>query len=380
MRTGHNTILMFKIILLLAVVSLVGLVSAGCTGTTTVPRGWSGATIADGTLFVGSMNGRLVAVNISDGSRLWAEPLKAAEQAGGSFLSGCTPVSTSIAIYGSPAVDDDLVYVGGYNGKIYTISSITRLSKDKYLRKDEKSAPQPIIGSPIVAQGKVYVGSADGWVYALDTVSLVEQWKFETGDKIWSTPAVADGALFVGSFDNKLYALNTADGSKKWEFATQGAIVSAPVVDNNTVYIGSFDRYLYALDATSGSLKWKFMAGNWFWAKPVIHNGTIYAANLDGKVYALDTGSGDKLAEFDLGGPISSAPVLVGDSIVVATESGVVYTLGTADNQQRRLINLEEKIYASLAASQGIVYIHSVKDVLYAVDARSGAVREFNIN
>ncbi len=394
MGTGRNTTLLVKIPLLLVILLLSGLASSSCTGVSTIPKGWSGGVIADDTLFVGSREGKLVAANITDGSRLWAVPLESSEAAGGSF--GCAPASTSVAIYGSPAVaaDLDLVYIGGYisqntNGIIYAFDRDEPRDEPRWVYPRQGTLGGHIVGGLVVAEGRVYFGSSDGMVYALDAAEGYKEWVFETSDKIWSTPAIDGDTLFIGSFDNKLYAIDTTTGRQKWEqpFETEGAIVSTPVVHDNTVYFGSFDRHLYAVNITNGKQIWKFPANdegesepaNWFWAKPVIYNDVVYAACLDGKVYALDAKSGDKLVEFDLGSPVSSSPVLVGNSIIVATEGGVVYALDTGDNQQRQLVNLGEKVYAPLAASQGIIYIHTVEDALYAVDAQSGAIREFNI-
>lgn len=362
---------------LLLIALLFGLFISGCTGGGSVPKGWSGVTVNNGTLFVGSMDGRVVAVSTANSSLLWSVLLQNPPTGGGGF--GCAPAATAVAIYGTPTVDGDLVYISGYNGKVYAISSSTRLSKDTYLRKDNGSSPKPIVASVSVANGKVYAGSSDGRVYAMDTVSLDSKWQFATGGKVWSTPAVSGDTVYVTSFDKKLYALNAADGSKKWEFKTEAAIVDTPVVDGDTVFVGSLDRYVYALKAVDGSLKWKFMGGNWFWAKPVVHNGVVYATNLDGKVYAINAVNGQKQAEFDLGGPSSVSPVLVEDVLIAATEAGEVYSLDTISHQQKLLVNLGEKVYSSLAASGGKVYIHSSNDKLYEIDANSGAKRELNI-
>lgn len=361
--------------LLLVVLLLVGLVVAGCVGGTTVPRGWSGGTVVDGTLFIGSMEGKLVTISTADGSRLRAVALEALAPAPS---LGCSPSAPqAVAIYGSPAVSGELVYVGGYNG----IVSAFAFDRDepRWVYPRQGSISGNIAGGLTVAQGKVYFGSTEGKVYALDAADGYKQWEFETTGKIWSTPVVDGNTLFIGSFDKKLYAIDIATGKERWQFATEGAIVSTPVVYDNTVYIGSFDRYIYALDATDGRLKWKFQAENWFWAKPVVSDGAVYAASLSGKVYALDAESGDKLVEVNLVSPVSSNPVLAGNLVVVATEDGVVYTLAPGSNQPKRLASLAEKVYAPLAASQGIVYIHSALDKLYAIDAQSGAKREFNI-
>ncbi len=371
----HNRILLGKILLLLVILLLTGVSIFGCAQTGAQPRGWSGGTIANGTLFLGSMEGKLVAVNTSDDSRLWEVTLETSKPAGG---FGCAPASTAVAIYGSPAVDGDLVYVGSYDGKIYAISSNKGVKRWIYPREGNL---QPIVGGPVVAWGRVYIGCSDGKVYALDAATGDKEWEFETGDKIWSTPAIDAGTVFIGSFDNKLYALNATDPRKKWEFETEGAIASTPLVYYNTVYISSFDRYLCAVDAATGSLRWKFLAENWFWAKPVAYNNVIYAPCLDGKVYILDAGSGREVVDaIDLEGPVSSSPTLVGNLIVVASEEGRVWAIDTSNNEKRLLKDLEEKIYAPLSASEGIIYIHTEKDTLYAVETQTGAIQEFTLS
>ena len=358
---------------MVVVLLLVGLVFTGCIGGTTIPKGWSGGTMDGNNLYVGSMDGRLIAVNIVDGSRLWAVQLEMGATSGGGF--GCAQGPTTVAIYGPPAVSDNLVYVGGYNGKVYAFVPGEDEPDRIYPPSDNRTGA--IVGSLVTAPGRVYFASASGTVYALND-RLQKQWTFFTKEKIWSTPAIAGDTVFIGTFGKKLYALNIADGTKKWEFKAEGAIVATPVVDGNTVYIGSFDRNLYALDTATGSLKWKSMADNWFWAKPVVNNGVIYAASLDGKVYVLNAETGNRVADpINLGSPISSSPVLADNLVIVATQEGVVFGIDTSTNQKKwwsAIVKQEkQKIYAALTVSQGVVYIHTDKDILYALNAQSGA-------
>ena len=363
---------------------LIGLTFFGCAGIRSSPEGGSVGTIADGTLFLCPsikqaggglgctaplLEGKLVAVNTSDGSRLWEVSLEASRATGGGY--GCASQATPVAIYGNPAVAGDLVYIAGYNGRIYAISASTRLSQDRYVNETN---PQPIIGGPVVAGDRVYLGSADGMVYALNGASLEKEWEFKTGGKLWSTPTIDGDTLYIGSFDKKLYAIDAGDGTEKWAFPTEGAIISTPLVYDNTVYVGSFDRHLYAVDASGGSLRWKFMAGSWFWAKPVICNNVIYAPCLDGKVYLLNAETGSEVVDaIDLGSPLSSSPVLVGSSVIIASEEGKVYALDATSNQIRLLAELSETIHAPLGTSDGVVYIYTGSQNLYALSAESGA-------
>ena len=374
MEIRCNRILLSKALLIMVILLVSGLSVFGCVGRGAIPKGWSGGVVADGTLFLGSMEGKLVAVNISDGSRLWPDVLLETEPTGGGF--GCAPASTAVAIYGSPAVAEELVYVGGYNGKIYAISSSSGALRWVYPRDGNL---QPVVGGTVVSQGRVYFGCSDGKVYALDAETGDKEWEFPTGDKIWSTPVIDGDTLFIASFDKKVYALSVTDGSKKWEFETEGAIASTPLVYNNTIYIGSCDRNLYAVNATDGSLVWKseVKADNWFWAKLVICNNTIYAGNLDGKVYILNAETGEEVVDtIDLGSQISSSLVLVDDSVIIASEDGRIWAIDTSNNQKSEFKNLEEKINAPICASDGVVYVHTQKGILYDVDAQTGAVRQ----
>ncbi len=367
-----------RLLLLLGIFLLVLVITVGCTGRGAPARGWSGGTIAGGSLFFGSMKGGIVALDKSTGTLLWNPFTLEAPKRSGGF--GCTPAPTTVAIYGTPAVAGDLLYAGGYNGRVYALNASSGALRWVYPRddffKDKKNNIIPIVGGLATDLEKVYFGINDGTVYALDAVTGDIEWEFdETGDEVWSTPAVDGDTVFITSFDKKLYALNADDGRKKWEFETEGAIASTPVVYNNTIYFGSFDRYLYAVDAAAGTLKWKFMSENWFWAKPLVFNNRVYAGSLDGKVYVLDAGSGAQVAEFDLGSPVSSSPVLVDESVIIVSQEGKVSALGTADNQIRQVVDLEEKVFAPLYASEGVVYIHSDEDILHALDIQTGVIR-----
>jgi len=349
---------------------IVGIALAGCQPTATVPRGWSGVAVEEDVLLVGSMQGELVALDSVTRERKWDILFETSQQGGGLF--SCARGAESVAIYGTPAATQELAYITGYNGKMYAVNVQTGALRWVYPREGEMA---PIVGGPTVALDKVFFGGSNGNLYALDAATGDRQWVFEeAGDEIWAAPAVAGDTLYIGSFDNKIYAVNTADGSKKWEYETEGAIVAAPLVHEGTVYIGSFDRHLYALNASDGTLRWTFQAQNWFWARPVIDDDVIYAGSVDGKVYALNTDSGELVTEFDLGSPVESSPVLAAGGVVAVNESGELYYLNAGTEQKRLLVGLGEKVYAQLASSDGTVYVHSVEDVIHAVDARSGAV------
>ena len=357
----------------------------GCFGSAAVAAGWAGVTVSGDSVYTVSSQGQLVALSSADLTKTnWTAAVEGVASSGG-FL-GCSAPSTIVAVYGTPVVSGDMVYLAGYNGKVYSYSiSKQNESSNALLDQDDS---QPIVGGLVVDQGKVFVASSNGNLYALNATTLAQVWKFSTGNKIWSTPAVDNGMVFVGSFDKKVYALDAATGNKKWSFNTQGAIIATPVIDNGIVYVASFDRHIYAMDEATGNLKWQFPAsgqsGNepseWFWATPVISNGILYAPCLDGKVYAVNTQDGSLVATFDLGAEIPSSPVVVAGKVIVATREAQIYSLDASGTQaQLLLVNLRTNdkdnnpskliVTSPLSAANGIVYIHGLQsDRIYALD------------
>jgi outer membrane protein assembly factor BamB len=350
-------------------------VSLGCVGGL-VPIGWSGGKVADGTLFVGSKEGRLVAINLADDSRLWAEPLKSASQGGG---FGCLPTAGSgcggaaaVAIYGTPLVTGELVYIAGYNGKIYAYNEDNLATRWVYPREGNLD---PFAGGLVTDDGtNLYIAGSDGKLYALDAVTGDWLWEYETGEKIWATPALSDGVVYIGSFDKKLYAINAADGTLKWSYQAEGAIVTTPLVADGVVYFGSFDRHLYAVNIADGSLKWRFEGENWFWAMPLIHEGALYAGCLDDKVYVLNPASGAEIVSIDLEGQVASSPVAVDKYVVFATRKGVVFSIDTESNNLRQLADFEKDVNGPLTAHEDIVYVHTSELALERVNVLTGAI------
>ncbi len=377
----YSRSLVGKILLLLFIIIIIGLVAIGCVGFGAQQAGWSGVAVADGSLFFGSTGGSLVALDAENGGQLWP-PVSFETSGSGGF--GCAAPSTAVAIYGTPAIDGELVYIGGFDGKVRAINVETGAIRWVYPREGNLHS---IIAGPLAAQGKVYIATKGGIVYSLNVATGDIIWQFEARGEIWSMPSIAGDTLFIGSFNKNLYALDVNTGEEKWQqsFESQGPIVSTPLVYDNTVYVASFDRHIYALDVTNGQKIWQFPAEGeaenkpekWFWASPVISNSTIYAPNMDGKVYVLDANSGMFITAIDLGGSISSSAVVAGDKVFIATEEGNLYYIDTSSNQAIQLPDLGGGVSAPFTTGDGVVYVHTYKEeMVYAINAETGEVKK----
>jgi outer membrane protein assembly factor BamB len=354
------------------------------------PIGWSGGTVANDTLYVGSIGGQLVAVNLNDNSVLPAQKLTPQSQPGlfgcSAAGGGCGGGSSRVPIYGTPVISDNLVYIAGYNGKVYAYRMDNLAQRWIYPR--EGYIP-PIVGGMVLSQGKLYFGCSDGKVegkkvkgvvFALDAETGDRLATFETDDRIWGTPAIDGSTLYIGSFDKNLYALNTGDLSLKWKYTTEGSIISTPLVYNGLVYFGSFDRNLYAVNASDGTLKWKFTGEKWFWARPVIVDSTIYAGCLDDFVYVLRADTGVKITEFDLGKPVPSQPAVIGSNIYFANSKGKIFSIDTGTNSISTLAETDTDVNGPLTAYNGMIYFQTQDLKLEQVNATSGAIAEISLS
>ncbi|PKB79482.1 MAG: hypothetical protein BZY88_13115 [SAR202 cluster bacterium Io17-Chloro-G9] len=219
------------------------------------------------------------------------------------------------------------------DGFIYAVDPVTRLAKQEsklgWRRPEGKGQTLlPLVAAPVLdrASNTLLVASEGGNLYAYNAVTGEEQWRFQTGDKIWSTPVVRDGVVYFGSHDKSVYAVFLDSGEQKWKADTGGVVAARPLLFRDQVIIGSFDQNLYSLNTLDGSERWKVKGSNWFWAGAVTDGSTIFAPSMDGNIYALDSG-GRVLWKHNVGSSIVSIPVMLPEGLVVAGKDGTITVL-----------------------------------------------------
>ena len=66
-----------------------------------------------------------------------------------------------------------------------------------------------MLSSPAVANDVVYIGSNDYNLYALNAATGSKIWSYKTGQGVESTACVVNGVVYIGSMDNKVYAFGS---------------------------------------------------------------------------------------------------------------------------------------------------------------------------
>ena len=332
----------------------------------------SSATVVDGTVYFGSQDFGLYAVDAETGRQRWV-------------------FRADTWILSSPAVVDGIVYVGSNDGHMYAIDAQTGSEIWRF------STFFPIKSSPAVAGGLLFFGSDDYSIYCLDARTGEEVWEYRTGGWVTSSPAIVDGILYVGSMDQSFYALQANNGRFRLRFrsgevqsspavqdgvvyfTSRGALlaidgkarnwpgendlrswwiqfyafrlapppppvsgriwtlslsdspwirrqtVSGPVVSGDAAYVTA-DDVMLRINLQDRTIAWTFQAGaNLRQSGPALGNGVVYVGSEDGSLYAVSAAEGKELWSFETGAKITASPTLVDGVVYVGSHDGAMY-------------------------------------------------------
>lgn len=234
------------------------------------------------TVLVGSGDGHLYALSLSDGRVLWRFP-------------------TEGRIRGTPAVRDGVVYVGSGDGFVYGVS----LDAGREVWRFETAGTRldaadfgfdrtQIQASPAVSGGTLYVGSRDASLYAVELSTRQVRWSLEEGTAwVVASPAVIGDLVLSGrSSAGTIRAVDRTTGVERWVVQTGGPVFASPVVVDSTVYVASMSGTLRALALGDGAQRWVYRMGAASVSTPALWNGRLYVGSDDGYLYALGRADG----------------------------------------------------------------------------------------
>jgi outer membrane protein assembly factor BamB len=241
----------------------------------------SAVTVDAGRLYLGTHDGRMLALDPARGATLWEFP------SGDSVLA-------------APTVAGGRVYFGSYDGNVYSLDA----AKGQLLWKhDTKGA---VVSTPTLdpASGRVVIGSRSYDLLGLDAASGNTVWKkYIWSSWVESSATVRDGVAYVGSSDAAaLYAFDARSGQRRWATDVHGWAWGQPAVTDRRVFIGTAATKDYlvghrggivAVDRATGRPAWSYVAqasesGSYgFPGTAAVGEGLVFLTGLDGKVYAF---------------------------------------------------------------------------------------------
>ena len=275
-------------------------------------------TVADGTVYVSP---KLRAIDARIGSKQWSIDLD------------------HLYHYSSPMVADGTVFVGSGDGRLYAVDAGTGEKVWQFETGDEEWSPAVVVDGTVYIQGGSEPVTDDGTLighrtrlYAVDARTGETLWSVETYGKPLSTPTLRNGTVFVcsGAPDSTLYALDSETGDEVWAFEVDRLGQSTPTVANGTVYVGSNKAVygdsrhgviLYAVDAASGEEMWTVDGEGYVGrGSPTVAGGSVFIASIAG-VYAADAVTGEIEWQFENGDDFSDSFPIVVDGVLYINSS-----------------------------------------------------------
>ena len=241
----------------------------------------SSPVVTDGTVLVGTNDGKLYALDAQHGRLRWAAAIGA-------------------PIWSSPAVATNRVFVGASDGVLYCLDLKSGEPRWRFETEGSRIESRQfgfdrrtIQSSPAVANGTVYFGSRDGFLYAVSADSGKLVWRYDHQTSwVNDSPAVADRVVYVGTSDNSFFhAIDAATGKELWRTSVGGVIWSSPAVSGDLVVFGDGIGRLHALDRRTGADRWMFRTGESIHSSPVVAGDLIVVGSADRALYALRTGT-----------------------------------------------------------------------------------------
>ena len=264
-------------------------------------------------VFVGSSKGDVIAMDAKTGDEIWTSKL-------------------SSEILSAPIIaEDGTVIVRTLDGKIYALNG----TNGKRLWSYDQTVPSLTLrgtSAPTIEGNIVLAGFDGGHLVALETSSGRVMWDTSittaTGrselDKmidIDSAPVVVDGIVYVVTFQGQLAALTLNTGRMLWN--KDMSSFAGFTIDGNNLYITDSKSVIWALDRLNGSPIWK-QEGllNRQVTGPASVGNYIVAGDFEGYLHWMDKTTG----------AFSARQKLSGDRIIaapVASTENVVYSFST---------------------------------------------------
>lgn len=186
-------------------------------------RGNGGLLVANGVVFFGSDDGKLVALRLDNGSKLWEQRLASGE--------GRTEIDRLDDADGSVLLDGTTLYAAAYHGNLAAV--------DGPSGRPLWTHPFSTFVSLALGGNAIYGVDDNSQVWAFDKSGGADIWKNAALKYRWLTgPAVQGDYVVVGDLDGYVHWLQTGDGAlAARERLSKKAIRAQPLVVGDTVYV-----------------------------------------------------------------------------------------------------------------------------------------------
>jgi eukaryotic-like serine/threonine-protein kinase len=307
----------------------------------------SSAAIVFGTVYFGSMDSGLYAVDLSTGKQRWryatAGPVQESSPCvhnGLVYIGDLSGIlhavdsasgkvrwtyKTGGEIKSSPNVYGNRVYFGSYDQNLYCLAAETGTLIWKYATEG------PVHCTPAIDKKNVYISGCDETFRAIDSASGNQTYALQLGAYTGASAALAGDHAYVGTFGNEVLGIDLPAKTVRWVYhhpTRSFPFYSSAALTTDRIVLGGRDKMVHCLERVHGKEVWTFLTKSRVESSPLISGDRVYIGSNDGLLYVLDLGSGKKIWEFTAGAPLSASPAAAQGSLVIGSQDGILYCFG----------------------------------------------------
>ncbi|MGL4595641.1 MAG: PQQ-binding-like beta-propeller repeat protein [Thermoguttaceae bacterium] len=300
--------------------------------TFTLKKGWFQATpiIAAETVFVGSSDIGMHAINLHDGKELWSFPVE----------SGILAPAT----YFRDANDSEYLFFADADGTFYAID--TKTGKERWQFKAKGTLDN---GANIdIKTKRVLFGSESGSLYALNIHDGSLAWQFEINDQIRCFPSIFERFCFVAGCDAIFHVIDLDTGKEVRQIPIDAPTGSTPVITKNHAFFGTEGNEMLAVNWRTGEIFWRFEAKQAFRGPAALYQTILVCGGFDRSVYAIDSETGKEMWSYKTKARIEGGPVIVGNRVFIASNS-MLYSFDIKNGEKQDSIELDGNVLGSPA-------------------------------
>ena len=159
--------------------------------------------------------------------------------------------------------------------------------------------------------------------------------------------------------------MSVRTGALLWSYPTGSDLDSSPAVANGVVYVGSADNNVYALNAKTGALLWSNPTGNelirarggeWGGLCRLVRLHRVRIERQDRRL----------LWSYTTGGDVDSSPAVANGVVYVGSTDNNLYALNASTGAKLWSYATGDGVLSSPAVANGVVYVGSYDYNVYA--------------
>lgn len=223
--------------------------------------------VADGMIVVADGNGTVTAFEAQTGTTIWTRSFDESMSRG-------------------PALAGGTLYVGSDDGALRALDATTRETRWVVPLSGVLGTPVATADQVFLGQGLEDTGDVHDLV-AIDVRTSEIAWTFASpSGKQVLMGGLASDTVFAVSEDGSISALDAAIGAVRWTYATDGPIGTLVGIVGDTIYVSSSDRIVRSLAAQTGVERWR-IAVTGTPTTPAVIDGRVIVGTSLGKVVAI---------------------------------------------------------------------------------------------